>query len=226
MHPNLARQRLLQPGQAAQQGGFARAIGADQRGDAAACNVQANAIQGPMAGVFKDQIRDVDHTVLQRGGTAICGRIAAFCPLAGLLFVGVGSSKLMAEYGALYFSSLFLMSIHIDDLFNHPLYYLSNQVSKKSCLFIVSVDGENKEIIKNIHHLKMQNIKVISITNSAKSTIARLSDANISYYINKEQFQEANITSQLPALYTIELVGKEMRKQLNRTKDSIGNDLF
>ena len=118
------------------------------------------------------------------------------------------------------------MSIHIDDLFNHPLYYLSNQGSKNSCLFIVSVDGENKEIIKNIHHLKMQNIKVISITNSAKSTIARLSDANISYYINKEQFQEANITSQLPALYTIELVGKEMRKQLNRTKDSIGNDLF
>lgn len=143
-----------------------------------------------------------------------------------VIFVGVGSSKLMAEYGALYFSSLFLMSIHIDDLFNHPLYYLSNQVSKKSCLFIVSVDGENKEIIKNIHHLKMQNIKVISITNSAKSTIARLSNANISYYINKEQFQEANITSQLPALYTIELVGKEMRKQLNRTKDSIGNDLF
>lgn len=81
MHPNLARQRLLQPGQAAQQGGFACAIGADQRGDAAACNVQANAIQGPMAGVFKDQIRDVDHTVLQRSGTAICGRIAAFCPL-------------------------------------------------------------------------------------------------------------------------------------------------
>lgn len=132
-----------------------------------------------------------------------------------VIFVGIGSSKLMAEYGSLYFSSLFLLSIHIDDLVNHPLYYMSNQVSKKLCLFIVSVDGENQEIIKNIHHLKLQQTKIVSITNSAKSTIARLSDANISYYINKEQFQETNITSQLPALYTIELVGKEMRKQLN-----------
>ncbi|MGX7420629.1 MurR/RpiR family transcriptional regulator [Carnobacterium gallinarum] len=132
-----------------------------------------------------------------------------------VIFIGIGASKLMAEYGSLYFSSLFLLSIHIDDLANHPLYYMSDQVSKKLCLFIVSVDGENQEIIKNIHHLKLQKTKIVSITNSAKSTIARLSDANISYYINKEQFQEANITSQLPALYTIELVGKEMRKQLN-----------
>lgn len=131
------------------------------------------------------------------------------------IFVGIGASKVMAQYGSLYFSSLFLMSIHIDDLANHPLYYLSDQVSKKLALFIVSVDGENKEIIKNIHQLKLHNAKIISITNSAKSTIAKLSDANIPYYINKEQFQEANITSQLPALYTIELVGKEMRKLLN-----------
>lgn len=131
------------------------------------------------------------------------------------IFVGIGASKIMAQYGSLYFSSLFLMSIHIDDLTNHPLYYMSNQVSKKLCLFIVSVDGENKEIIKNIHQLKLHSAKIVSITNSAKSTIAKLSDANIPYYINKEQFQDANITSQLPALYTLELIGKEMRKLLN-----------
>ncbi|KHF12487.1 RpiR family transcriptional regulator, partial [Vibrio parahaemolyticus] len=50
------------------------------------------------------------------------------------------------------------------------------------------------------------------------STIARLSDANIAYYINKEMYQEANITSQLPALYTIENIAREIRTQLDKEK--------
>lgn len=135
-----------------------------------------------------------------------------------VIFVGAGASKIMAQYGSLYFSSLFLLSTHIDDLANHPLDHLSHYISKKVCLFIISVDGENEDIIRSIHQLKLQQAKVVSITNSAKSTTAKLSDANIAYYINKEQYQDANITSQLPALYTIELIGKEMRKFLNNQK--------
>lgn len=132
-----------------------------------------------------------------------------------VVFIGVGSSKVIAQYGALYFSSLFLMSISIDDLPNHPLDYFSHNLAKNACIFIVSVEGENKEMVKIIEQQRMAQAKIISITNSAKSTIAKLSDANISYYINREQYQETNITSQLPALYTLELVGKKMRKLLN-----------
>ncbi|MBC8924419.1 MurR/RpiR family transcriptional regulator, partial [Escherichia coli] len=69
---------------------------------------------------------------------------------------------------------------------NHPFYHLSSKLSDKICMIAISVEGENEDIIRYIHQLKAQNCKVISITNSAKSTIARLSDANIAYYINKE----------------------------------------
>lgn len=132
-----------------------------------------------------------------------------------VIFIGVGSSKVIAQYGALYFSSLFLMSISIDDLPNHPLDYFSSSIAKNACIFIVSVGGENKEMVKIIEQQRMAQAKIISITNSAKSTIAKLSDANIAYYINREHYQETNITSQLPALYTLELVGKKMRTHLN-----------
>lgn len=132
-----------------------------------------------------------------------------------VLFVGIGSSGVIAEYGALYFSSLFTLALHIEDPLNHPFYHLSDKLSDKICLVALSVDGENEDIIRYIHELKTQKCQVISITNSSKSSIARLSDANIAYYINKEMYQDANITSQLPALYTIECIAREIRSQID-----------
>ena len=137
-----------------------------------------------------------------------------------VIFLGAGSSKAIAQYGAIYFSSLFRLSISIDDLPNHPFNYLADTLAQRASLFIVSVSGENEEIVKVIEELRMAQVKIISITNSTNSTIARLSDANIPYYINLEQFDETrtNITSQLPALYTVELVGKKMRQLLEQEK--------
>ncbi|WP_115346433.1 MurR/RpiR family transcriptional regulator [Listeria grayi] len=133
-----------------------------------------------------------------------------------VLFVGIGASGVIAEYGALYFSSLFTLALNIEDPLNHPFDHLSDKLSDRICLIAVSVEGENEDIIRYIHQLKQQRCKIISITNSSKSTIARLSDANIAYYINKEKYIEANITSQLPALYTIESIAREIRAELDQ----------
>lgn len=132
-----------------------------------------------------------------------------------VLFMGIGASGVIAEYGALYFSSLFTLALNIEDPLNHPFDHLSSKLSDRICLIVISVEGENEDIIRYIHQLKRQHSKIISITNSAKSTIARLSDANIAYYINKETYIEANITSQLPALYTIESIAREIRRELD-----------
>ncbi|WP_163652041.1 MurR/RpiR family transcriptional regulator [Listeria sp. PSOL-1] len=136
-----------------------------------------------------------------------------------VLFVGIGASGVIAGYGALYFSSLFTLALHIEDPLNHPFDHLSSHLATKISLVAISVEGENRDIIRYIHQLKIKQCKVISITNSAKSTIARLSDANISYYINKETYYDANITSQLPALYTIERLAKEIRRQNDKNAD-------
>ncbi|MHC5228934.1 MurR/RpiR family transcriptional regulator [Enterococcus sp. LJL99] len=128
-----------------------------------------------------------------------------------VLFIGLGSSNIMAEYGALYFSSIFNIALRIEDPSNYPIDYLSKNLSDKICIIALSVSGETKEIINYLNHLNFSNSSIISITNSAKSTIAQLSDVNIPYYIARESSQGADITSQLPALYTIENLAKEVR---------------
>ncbi|MGX7419384.1 MurR/RpiR family transcriptional regulator [Carnobacterium gallinarum] len=128
-----------------------------------------------------------------------------------VLFIGLGSSNIMAEYGALYFSSIFTIALRIEDPSNYPIDFLSKNLSDKICIIALSVSGETAEIISYLNHLNFSNSSIISITNSSKSTIAQLADVNIPYYIARESMQGADITSQLPALYTIEYLAKEVR---------------
>lgn len=129
-----------------------------------------------------------------------------------VLFIGLGSSNIMAEYGALYFSSIFNIALRIEDPSNYPIDYLSKTLSDKICIIALSVSGETLEIINYLNHLNFSNSSIISITNSSKSTIAQLADVNIPYYIARESSQGADITSQLPTLYTIETLAKEVRR--------------
>lgn len=128
-----------------------------------------------------------------------------------ILFLGMGSSNIIASYGSLYFSSLFKMSVRIEDPTNHPIYFLSPELSKKMCIIALSVSGETIELINYLSHMNISNSTIISITNSSNSTIANLSDLNIPYYIGMENLKGADITSQVPALYTIETIAKKVR---------------
>lgn len=130
-----------------------------------------------------------------------------------VIFLGVGSSNIVAEYGALYFSSLFNMAIRIEDPSNHPINYLSSTLAKKICVIALSVSGETGEITNYLNHLNLTDSSVISITNSSKSTIAQLADVNIPYYVSVENLNGADITSQIPAMYIIETIAKEVRNQ-------------
>lgn len=131
-----------------------------------------------------------------------------------ILFLGLGSSNIMAEYGALYFSSIFNMALRVEDPNNYPINYLSENLASKMCVITLSVSGEAKEIIEYLNHLNLSHSSTISITNSSNCTVAKLSDVNIPYYIARESFEGADITSQLPALYTIEHLAKRVRELL------------
>ncbi|MGC6769108.1 MurR/RpiR family transcriptional regulator [Enterococcus sp. LJL128] len=129
-----------------------------------------------------------------------------------VLFVGVGSSKIIAEYGALYFSSIFSMAFNIDDPVNHPVSFFNKNIARNVCVIALSVSGKTTAIIDYLNHFIANESSIISITNSEKSEIAKLSDVNIPYYISTESIGDSDITSQVPALYTIEYLAKEVRK--------------
>lgn len=114
-----------------------------------------------------------------------------------VIFIGIGSSGILAEYGARYFSSLGKFSMHIKD----PLFPIHSNLRYNSATIALSVSGENN--FTHLNQLKQEGSKIISITNNKHSTVAKISDINIPYYVTEEWFENANITTQVPVLYIL-----------------------
>ena len=125
-----------------------------------------------------------------------------------VIFIGIGSSGILAEYGARYFSSLGKFSMYIKD----PHFPIHSKIMLNSLTIALSVSGENTFTVTHLNQLKQEGSKVISITNTKLSTIAKISDINIPYYITEEFVEEANITTQIPVVYILESIAREIYK--------------
>lgn len=123
-----------------------------------------------------------------------------------VIFLGGGLSGIVGKYGARYMSSIGKFATYIDDL----LFPHTNEYYKKALIIVISMSGETSEIINAINELKKGKCIIASITNSENSTIAKMSDFNISYYVQEERLGAVNITSHLPPIYILETVGKRI----------------
>ncbi|GIN85110.1 transcriptional regulator [Heyndrickxia sporothermodurans] len=127
-----------------------------------------------------------------------------------VIFVGTGSSGILAEFGARYFSSLGKFSSFIKD----PFYPINSRELKDSISIILSVSGETDFTLNLASLLKGEGSKIISITNSKNCTLARMSDINIAYYVTEVFLGEANITTQIPVVYILEETAHSIRKNM------------
>ncbi|KQL52744.1 RpiR family transcriptional regulator [Heyndrickxia shackletonii] len=125
-----------------------------------------------------------------------------------VIFIGIGSSGILAEYGARYFSSLGKFSMYIKD----PLFPIQSKLMFNSVTIALSVSGENSFTVTHLNQLKQKGSKIISITNNKLSTIAKISDINIPYFVTEEFNEGANITTQVPVVYILESMGREIHK--------------
>lgn len=125
-----------------------------------------------------------------------------------IIFTGIGSSGILAEYGARYFSSLGKFSMYIKD----PHFPMHSKLMFNSVTIALSVSGENNFTVSHLNRLKQEGSKIISITNSKLSTVAKMSDINIPYYVTEEFHEEANITTQVPVVYILESIAREIYK--------------
>jgi DNA-binding MurR/RpiR family transcriptional regulator len=129
-----------------------------------------------------------------------------------VLFVGFGSSGILSQYGARYFSSLGKFSLYIND----PYFPINPQYLHNSITIALSVSGESDHTINHVNSLKEQGNTIISITNHKNCTLAKISDINISYYVTEEQTCLSNIpiniTTQLPVIYILESIAREVYK--------------
>lgn len=125
-----------------------------------------------------------------------------------VIFIGIGSSGILAEYGARYFSSLGTFSMYIKD----PHFPIHAKLRNNSVTIALSVSGENPFTVTHLNQLKQEGSKIISITNNKFSTIAKISDLYIPYYVTEEFYEEANITTQVPVVYILEAMAREIYK--------------
>ncbi|BDG37594.1 MurR/RpiR family transcriptional regulator [Saccharococcus caldoxylosilyticus] len=136
---------------------------------------------------------------------------AAIARADNVIFVGSGSSGILAEYGSRYFSALKKFSVYIKDPF-FPIYghYFNNCVA-----IALSVSGETSYTLSQVHRLKEKGSTIISITNRKHCSLAKMSDYNLTYYVNTEFVEQTNVTTQIPVIYLLESLAKEMYRMLN-----------
>lgn len=124
-----------------------------------------------------------------------------------IIFVGIGTSGAIGKYGARYFSNLRKYSQYIDD----PYYPVLEDMYEATVVIALSVSGETLDTIQLVNRFKEHNSQVIAITNKASSTLSKLADLTLSYFVSEEVTQDKyNITTQVPVIFLIEAIGKRL----------------
>lgn len=124
-----------------------------------------------------------------------------------IIFMGVGTSGMLAKYGARYFSNVGWLSLCIDDPFT-PVF---GEHGKETAAVALSVSGETEQVLNMANGLKVKGCRLISITNTPNCTLARMSDCNISYYMPvRKTARYFNITLQAPVVTILEILGSKL----------------
>lgn len=127
-----------------------------------------------------------------------------------ICFIGIGTSGTLGEYGARFFSNVGYHSVSIKD----PYYPAPTNQSNKNLIITLSESGENQQVIDQLKLYQSKKSKIIAITNTTNSTISKMADITIPYYVKEILLpQTYNITSQVPVIYILERIARELQKE-------------
>jgi len=156
--------------------------------------------------IIIDFFKKLDNSELNKKLDVLCELIKE---ASNVIFIGSGTSGVLCKYAARYFSSIGKFAMYIDD----PYFPRNYKVYEDSVMIAISVSGETSPIIDHISNLKREKCTIVSITNSENCTISKISDLNISYYVQQEKLGISDITTQIPVLYIIESIGKRLHNK-------------
>lgn len=125
---------------------------------------------------------------------------------SGIIWLGFGASSGLCKYGASFFSNSHKMNLVIDD----PYFHIQGKTFENTAIIVLSVSGEIDNTIRIIESLKKSQCQIISITNYDNSTLAKLSDLTIPYFVPYQKNNDIDLTTQLPVLYLIEEIGRKL----------------
>lgn len=128
-------------------------------------------------------------------------------------FIGIGTSGVLGSYGSRYFVNLGLNAYSITD----PFEPVPSRGLTTTLAIILSVSGETDVIIEKTETLKRNGAAVLSLTNDETSTISRLADYNVSYYMPEARGKDTslNLTTQVPVIALLEILGQKASQVLD-----------
>lgn len=121
---------------------------------------------------------------------------------------GIGSSGIMAEYGARQFLNFGKRAFYIKD----PFYPIgsSKEDFSDAVVIVLSVSGETDQVLNRVNALRGLGSKIISITNTSNNSLNGYSDVNLAYHLTSELTEDlVNITSQVPVLFLLETLARK-----------------
>lgn len=164
---------------------------------------QATSYDGsvPLADFF-NKVNSADFNKLIDDALAI----VQHAPL--VMFFGLGSGNSLAQYGARFWSNAGQIALPVFDPFQP--FPQSSPLPAGTVFIVLSVSGETPEVIDFVNKVRPENVKVIAVTNSGNSTLAKLADLTIAYFMPEIKHASLNLTTQVPVVYLIELIGHKL----------------
>ncbi|MFV0555747.1 MAG: MurR/RpiR family transcriptional regulator [Lactovum sp.] len=132
-----------------------------------------------------------------------------------LIFIGLGTSDALAQYGVRYFSNLGVPSYAFGDIFRP----VTDHEFENTVVIALSVSGETKQMLDKIIEIQRAGALLISITNNECSTLSKMAKLNFSYQMLNSYAgpkQDIKLTTQLPALAILEILAYQSGKRGQR----------
>ncbi|MBS4459620.1 MULTISPECIES: MurR/RpiR family transcriptional regulator [Lactococcus] len=141
------------------------------------------------------------------------------------VFMGVGTSGALADYGTKYFNNAGLPAFEVID----PYQPLMTNNAKTMTVVALSISGKTNFIIAQIVAYKRDGVKVIAITNEVNNTMANMADISIPYNVAHEGSKVhalGNLTTQLPVMAILEQLAHKTQEIRQNKKNKLIDDTF
>ena len=77
-------------------------------------------------------------------------------------------------------------------------------------MIVLSESGNTPATVRLASQMKEQGGCLITITNHPGTALSKISDCSITYHVPAAVFDETNFTTQVPVIYTLELLAKKL----------------
>ncbi len=153
---------------------------------------------------LKKSCRSLSDTASMIDDKAMTGA-CEICAKAKRIFVfGVGTSGIVAQDAQMKLLRIGLHAVYQCD--SSYMTMLAGLADRNDCLLAISYSGETKEVCAAARHFRETGAKVVGITESSSSSLAKLSDVTLQIMSDESAFRLGAMTSRMAQLFAVDLL--------------------